>query len=112
MGHAERVWIYDLKSRQLSPMVTTPGNPDYLVGIEDVAWGADNTLYVSALKNESGSGAYLVALTMTDMKELDQFPAEVNALFFAKLLRYILKAAKTVTISTLSKLAEATVLLF
>jgi hypothetical protein len=78
---AEQVWIYDLLSQRLVPATEKPeGALDFR--IHDITWAEDHTVYVDAerIKYQVGHKV-LWAATMTEAKEITEFPAAVAAAF-------------------------------
>lgn len=80
---ANQVWLYELQSRQLV-LVIKEHSPEAAYPefqIRDVAWAADDILYVDGQRIGVGSGQLLIAATTSGPKEIGEFPASITAIF-------------------------------
>jgi hypothetical protein len=81
-GDAEQVWIYDMRSQRLVPATEKPGGAALSFRIHDAAWADDGTLYVDAERIIYQVGRRVRwAASMTQTKEITEFPAAVTAAF-------------------------------
>lgn len=87
-GDPEQVWLYDMRARKLVPATEAPKRGLIGFTIADIAWGRDDTLYVSGeridWKNQSNNRALIVAATMNRSAEIKAFPNEIEAAFKAQ----------------------------
>jgi hypothetical protein len=87
-GDPEQVWLYDLRARTLVPVTEAPKHGLIGFTIADIAWGKDNTLYVSGERvvwqNQSDNRPLIVAATMNRSAEIKAFPREIEAVFKAQ----------------------------
>jgi hypothetical protein len=80
-GDAEQVWLYNIRSRQIVAVVTDRPQDiaaHHTRGIGDVAWGADDTLYVSG---NNRIGQPFVKSTMAGATEITVLPDPILAAF-------------------------------
>ena len=67
IGDPEQVWLYELRSQRLMPV----RKPHESLGIRDLAWSHDGTLYVSAQRfTFSVSQPFFIAATAGHSHEL------------------------------------------
>jgi len=84
-GDPEHVWLYDLKARKLVAATEAPKKSAVGFTISGLAFGKDDTLYVSGERidwqDQSDNRALLVAATMAHSAEVKAFPKDADAAF-------------------------------
>jgi uncharacterized protein len=86
-GDADQVWLYELATGKLRPVTETPVKGVLGFTINDMAFTADDTLYVDAeridWRDQSANRTLHLAATMAETREIGAFP-EVAAAVFAR----------------------------
>jgi hypothetical protein len=87
-GDPEQVWLYDLHAHKLIPATEAPRKSAVGFTISGLAFGEDDTLYVSGLRvdwQDQGNNRTLrVAATMAHSAEVKAFPKDADAAFAAQ----------------------------
>lgn len=87
-GDPEQVWLYDLRARKLVPATQAPKQSAVGFTISGLAFGKDDTLYVSGERidwqDQSNNRTLRVAATMAHSAEVKAFPKDADAAFAAQ----------------------------
>jgi uncharacterized protein len=82
-GDADQVWLYELAAGKLRPVTETPVKGVLGFTINDMAFAADDTLYVDAeridWRDQSANRTLRLAATMAETREIDAFPEAAAA---------------------------------